>query len=395
MSAFEQSELSDNSRSQLAAFVLLIAGIIAVVLANSPWAQEVRAFWHGRAFGVEGRIFSVQALIDQGLMTLFFLVVGLELKREIMRGALRRARLRLLPVSAAIGGMVVPILFYVGLNPAAPAIRGFGVPMATDIAFAVGVAALLGRRVPRNLLVFLLALAAVDDLGALLVIAVYYAHPLQGISLAGVGVVLIVLWWVHWRQWDAVIVYGLLGGVLWGFLWSAGLNPPLAGAVLAVFIPARSVGPYTPNVPVLRRGLADRLEPILRPYVAFGVMPLFALANAGVTIGGGLPPGTVPVFLGISGGLVLGKFIGVSGASWVTVRLRLAQCPAGVTLRHVMGAAWFAGMGFTMALFMNVLAFPPGPLRAAGKMAILMASVVAATLGIFWFLLVSLRGRVR
>ncbi len=360
--------------------VLFLAATAALVSANSAYAPDFRGFWHA-THDLGGIRFTAQAIVDQGLMTVFFLVVGLALKRELLHGALRHPRTMVLPLAAALGGMILPALIYHAFNPGGPTVAGWGVPMSTDIAFAVGALTLLGRRVPRNLLIFLLALAIVDDLGAILVIAIYYTRDFHLTALLGAFLVLATLIVLNRRAVRGFGPYALLAIVLWLALWRAGINPPLAGFLLAAAFPASSPARDTTVSP---EHVSVRLERRLSPYVNFAVLPLFALANAGLTFRLADITRSPPVLLGVLLGLLLGKFCGVGGVSWLAVRLRWAHLPTGVGLRHVLGAAWLSGIGFTMALFVNTLAFAPGPERAASKLAILIASPLAAVLGIVW-----------
>ncbi len=359
---------------------LFLAALAALVGANSGYGPMFRAFW-STAHGVVGITFTVQDVVDKGLMTVFFLVVGLTLKREILHGALRHPRTMLLPVAAALGGMIAPALIYHTLNREGPGVAGFGVPMSTDIAFAIGALTLLGRRVPRNLLVFLLALAIVDDLGAILVIAFYYTSHFRPTALLWAALATGALIVLNRRAVREPHAYVVLGLVLWIALWRAGIDPPLAGVVLAAGLPAGGHHQAPGDPPLLA---TDRLERRLSPYVTFGILPLFAFANAGLAFHYSDITRAKPVMLGVLLGLLLGKFCGVGLVSWLVLRLRWAHLPPAVTFRHVLGAAWLSGIGFTMALFINTLAFAPGPDRASGKLAILIASPLAAVLGIAW-----------
>lgn len=361
------------------AIVLLVSALAALAAANSPYGGAYHAFWRGPHPLPAGLSFTAQEAVDQGLMTLFFLVVGLELKHEITHGALRRPRAMILPLLAALGGMLLPALVYYALNPRGLAVRGWGVPMSTDIAFAVAALAALGHRVPRNLLIFVLALAIIDDIGAILVIAVYYSRGLHPLALAGAALAFAALVAANRRSAPRLGPTVVLGAALWVSLWSAGIDPPLAGVLIAAALPGGSAAGPPPE---------RHLERRLTPPVRFGVLPLFALANAGLPVSVHGLGAHGRVFLGVLVGLLLGKFVGVGGVSWLALRLRLARLPSGVTLRHVWGAAWLGGIGFTMALLVNALAFPPGPDRAAGKLAILVTSPCAFVLGTIWLLAV-------
>ena len=414
--------------------VLLACTAVALAWANSPWAGAYHHLWERRvALTVGGWSAgaTLHHLINDGLMAVFFFLVGLEIKREVLVGALGSARRAALPVAAALGGMLVPAAAYALVNAGGPGAAGWGVPMATDIAFALGVLALLGDRVPVELKVFLAALAIADDIGAVLVIAAFYAG---GVAWGPLGLAAALLAGAFAanaagvrRPW----AYALLGVPLWGAVLASGVHATVAGVLLAFAIPARTrvdepgflaearrslddfdqaLGPVTPGADQLaERVLTNaasqealhcleelteaaqpplhRIEHALHGVVAFGVMPLFALANAGVTLGGGVGL-TAPVTLGVVLGLVLGKPVGITLGAWLAVRLGVAERPAGVSWRAIHGVSWLGGIGFTMALFVAGLAFP-GPAGAAllaeAKLGILVASLAAGVVG--WALL--------
>jgi len=320
--------------------VLVIATAIAVAWANSPWASSYRALWRG----------DLLFAIDDVLMTIFFFVVGMELRRE---------RPTALPFFAALGGMLVPAAIYAAINAGRAGAAGWGVPMATDIAFAVGVLTLLGARVAPGVRVLLLGLAVIDDVGAIIVIACFYSAGVGALGLAIAGGALAAIAVLAWRRVDAALAYVVPGVALWIGLHHGGVHPTLAGVALGLAMPAR-----TPS-----------LEHALHRGVAFGIMPLFALANAGVAWDGASLSGDAAfVFVGIAAGLALGKPLGIVAAC----RLAKAELPArGLA---VMGAV--AGIGFTMSIFIAQLAFPPGPLLATAKLAILAGSLVAALIGL-------------
>ncbi len=364
------------------ALLLFASALAALIIANSPYAAAYHDLWRTAHHFTPHLAFTFEALVNKGFMTLFFLVIGLELRRELTHGALRHPRTMILPLLAAAGGMLVPALIYHLLNPQGLAARGWGIPMSTDVAFAAAALVVLGRRVPRNLLVFVLALAIVDDVGAILVIALYYNHGLRALPLVGALLLLAASQGLARRGGSRIGPYLILGGALWGALWYGGIDPPLAGVLLAAALPGE-----TPTVPG-HAPLARRLERRLAPYVTYGVLPLFALANAGLPWAPRDLTASSRVLLGVLLGLLLGKFCGVGGVSWLATRLRLGDLPTGVALRHLGGAAWLSGIGFTMALFVNTLAFPSGPDRAAGKLAILAASPLAFIFGTVWLLVV-------
>lgn len=368
------------SSSLVGAIVLFCAAVIALVSANSSIGPLYHHFWrliHVLPFGLT---VTAQAFVDKGLMAFFFLAVGLELKRELTHGALRHPRAMALPLIAAVGGMILPALIYHATNPDGPAVTGWGVPMSTDVAFAAGALVMLGRRAPRNLMIFLLALAIVDDVGAIVIIAFYYTRQLHPLALLWVFLVAVGLVALNLRRVRGLSPYLGLGAILWWALWQAGVDAPLAGVLVAATIPASEPQSSDPGP----RTAADRLERRLGPYVTFGVMPLFALANAGLVFSIHDFTRHISIVLGVLLGLVLGKFVGVGGASWLALRFRLVRLPTDVTFPHILGAAWLSGIGFTMALFINTLAFALGPERAAGKLAVLIASPLAGALGVVW-----------
>ncbi len=401
--------------------LLLVCTVLALLWANSPWADSyTRLFATKVTVGVGGFIISKPLLlwINDFLMAIFFFVVGLEIKREILVGELSSLKQAALPIAAALGGMIAPALIYLTLNAGAPSRTGWGIPMATDIAFALGVLALLGSRAPTALKVFLAAFAIADDIGAVLVIAFFYTAEISGSAL-GLGFLFLFL--AALANWSGVrrpLVYTLLGMGMWVAFLKSGVHATVAGVLLAMTIPASPLIDV-PTFVSKARGLLNRLEhsdqeersvaadterqaalhtlehdaeqvqtPLLRmehalhPWVTFFIMPVFALANAGVVLTGGGGSGiTGPVPLGIILGLVLGKPLGVTLFAWLAVRSGLAAKPEGVTWRHIHGAGWLGGIGFTMALFIGGLAFAdPGQLAAA-KLGILCASLVAGVVG--------------
>jgi Na+:H+ antiporter, NhaA family len=359
--------------------VLLAAAIIALVWANSPWSGLYRQVWQ---FSLpltlgSGAAPTIGFGIDEGLMTLFFLVVGLELQREIRDGTLASARVAALPAIAAAGGIIVPALVYLAVDHGPLLRRGWAVPTPTDIAFAVGVLALLGPRVPRGLRALLLALAIIDDIGAILVIAFAYSQRIAWMGLvlvaAAVAAVLLLARLGVRRR----IVYGAAGVVLWTGLLYAGVHPALAGVILGFLIPSSPA----PDAPA--ESAASRLERALHPWVAYAIMPLFALSNAGVDLHGiawksGLQARLV---VGVALGLACGKPIGILLATLAAVKLRLSELPRGVTARGVMLVGCLGGIGFTMSIFIADLAFAE-PLRAAAKLGTLVGSACAALLGL-------------
>ena len=401
--------------------VLMATMVAALVWANSPWAGSYHDFWHAHFHVALGGLeldLSVAHWINDGFMAVFFFLVGLEIKRELISGELASARRAALPIMAAVGGMVVPALLYFAWNSTGPESRGWGVPMATDIAFALGVLALLGDRVPLGLKVFLTALAIVDDLGAVLVIAVFYTDALSFPHLAS-GLALIAgLFLLNRFGVRRVGVYISVGVVVWYLFLESGVHATIAGVLVAATIPHHVIydrarftrrirtaldvldhqpDPGTDEDEVQREVAMEivheaterwgsplhRLEHHLAPWVSYGIMPVFALANAGVPIdpGGFLGLFRESVPLGIVLGLFVGKQIGVFAFSWVAVRLNLAALPEGATWRSLYGVGVLAGIGFTMSLFVANLAFDDPQLLEAAKVGVLTASLLAGVVG--------------
>jgi NhaA family Na+:H+ antiporter len=361
--------------------VLMIAALLALGWANSPGYEAYAKLWHiVLPLRLEGFAFDrdLHFWINDGLMTVFFFVVGLEIRREIHGGELSELRRAALPLMAAAGGMLFPALLYASFNHAHGAHHGWGIPMATDIAFAVGVLVLLGKRVPSALRILLLALAVIDDVGAILVIALFYA---SGFELSGLGIALggvfgiLALQRLGVRSAWAYVPFGV---VIWAGAYRAGVHPTLAGVVIGLMTPvtARSDRGET-------RSPLVRLENLLHDPVAFGVMPLFALANAGVRVGNANFDGDGSyAFWGVFVGLSVGKPLGVLAVSWSSVKLGIAALPRGVTFAHVALVGVLAGIGFTMALFIAQLAFEPGAdALETSKLGILAASGLTAVLG--------------
>jgi len=407
--------------------VLLACTGVALAWANSPWAPSYHHLWELElAFGTgsfQARS-TLHHLINDGLMAVFFFLVGLEIKREMLAGELASLRGAALPLAAALGGMVVPAMLYLALNPGGAGRAGWGVTMATDIAFALGVLALLGDRVHVGLKVLLAALAIVDDIGAVLLIAVFYSGGISLGHLVLAGSLLALAVGANTAGLRSPWVYAAIGLALWAAVLGSGIHATVAGVLLAMTIPARTriseveflrgarsaledfESAHSPGDTVLTNqghqaaiyeleALSEqaqaplaRLEHTLHGFVAFGIMPLFALANAGVSLGGGelAARAANPVTLGIVLGLVIGKPLGITLFSWFAVRAGLATLPADVSWRSVHGVAWLGGIGFTMALFIAGLAFSDAPdLLAAAKLGILAASLVAGVVG--WYVL--------
>ncbi|NDJ51871.1 MAG: Na+/H+ antiporter NhaA [Chloroflexi bacterium] len=409
--------------------LLLIATITAVVWANSPWSASYFAFWHTEIslhFGEWVLANDLSHWINDGLMAIFFFVVGLEIKREVLAGELATLRKAILPVAAAIGGMFAPALIYVIVNAIADGnVTGWGIPMATDIAFTLGVLALIGKRIPLALKVFVTALAIVDDIGAVLVIALFYTAEIQWIYLAIALATLIVLFVFNRAGVSRPLPYVLLGLLVWGMFLYSGVHATIAGVLVAMTIPAYSFGnkqafltqsrdaldryesACEPDCGNSEEGRAERhyvshslgqlvheiesplqrAEHALHPWVTYLILPVFALANAGVALSGEVGVFN-PVSVGIILGLVFGKTLGISLMSWLTVRLGLAELPENVEWRHVIGVSLLAGIGFTMSMFVANLAFTDATLLATSKVGVILAST-AAGLGGWLFLTLS------
>ena len=360
--------------------LLIAAAALALIINNSPLSSFYSSFLE---VPVAVQIGALQIAkpsllwINDGLMALFFLLIGLEVKRELLDGHLSKPSQVVLPGAAAIGGMVVPALIYCALNKDNPAaLGGWAIPMATDIAFALGVLALLGKRVPVSLKLFLMTLAIIDDLGAIIVIAIFYSGELSSASLAGAGACLVALIAMNRLGVVKLGPYLIIGLILWVCVLKSGVHATLAGVTLAFCIPLRTKN-AEPS-PLLG------LEHALHPWVAYGILPLFAFANAGVSLAGvNLESFTHHVPMGIAAGLLVGKTVGVFGLTWLAVKTGLAALPTGANWGQVMGVAILCGIGFTMSLFVGSLAFLPGSSEYAGmdRMGILTGSILAALIG--------------
>ncbi|NMY96410.1 Na+/H+ antiporter NhaA [Pseudomonas proteolytica] len=360
--------------------LLIAAAALALIINNSPLSSFYNRFLE---VPVAVQIGALQIAkpsllwINDGLMALFFLLIGLEVKRELLDGHLSKPSQVVLPGAAAIGGMVVPALIYWALNKDNPAaLGGWAIPMATDIAFALGVLALLGKRVPVSLKLFLMTLAIIDDLGAIIVIAIFYSGDLSTASLAGAGACLVALIAMNRLGVVKLGPYLIIGLILWVCVLKSGVHATLAGVTLAFCIPLRTKN-AEPS-PLLS------LEHALHPWVAYGILPLFAFANAGVSLAGvNLESFTHHVPMGIAAGLLVGKTVGVFGLTWLAVKTGLAALPTGANWGQVMGVAILCGIGFTMSLFVGSLAFVPGSSEYAGmdRMGILTGSILAALIG--------------
>lgn len=358
--------------------VLMVSALFALILANSPISSAYFGFFQTPvALTVGGSGIDKPALlwINDGLMALFFLLVGLEVKREVLSGQLSSWEQSSLPLFAALGGMALPALIFLGINWTTPAnLNGWAIPAATDIAFALGVLALLGKRVPVALKALLLAIAVIDDIGAIAIIALFYTPGVEVTMLAWAGVVLVLLALLGRARISSSIPYLILGAVLWVLVLKSGVHATLAGVALAMTIPLhdRSGG-----------AVLERMEHALHPWIAFLVIPIFALANAGVSLQGlQLSDLIAPLPLGIALGLLLGKQLGILGFAWAAVRCGIAKLPPGVSWRQVYGLSMIAGIGFTMSLFIGNLAFGDPALIDQVKIGVLSGSLLSAIGGV-------------
>jgi len=363
--------------------VLLLATLAALVWANSPWGESYLRFWHlklGFSLAWIDASLSLEHWVNDGLMVIFFFLIGMELKHELVHGELSSRERAMLPIFGALGGMLVPAGIYASLHVGGPALSGWGVPMATDIAFAVAALAVFGGRVPPSLKVFLLALAIVDDLGAVTVIALFYAAELSLGALAGAGALLVLMVALQRAGVRAYTVYWIVGFAVWLATLASGVHATVAGVLLGLLTPTRVEGgvsraPFSP---------IERLTQLLHPWSAFVVMPVFALANAGLVLEADSlgDPVAFRVTLAVALGLLVGKPVGITLFAWLAVRAGFAALPTGVGWGSLLGAGILGGIGFTMALFITSLAFSNEALAAASKLGVIAASVTAAILGI-------------
>jgi Na+:H+ antiporter, NhaA family len=401
-----------------AGVLLLLMSILAVAISNSPWGGDFAAFWQrpwALEFGDAGLRMPALDWVNHGLLSVFFLIVGLEIKREFTVGHLASRELAALPVAAALGGMVAPALLYALLIPAGQWAHGWGVPMATDTAFAIALIAMMGPRVPVELRIFLTAATIVDDIGAIAVIAVFYSAEIHAGYLAGAAAIVAALALLARAHVYRVTPYIVLGIALWVCVHEAGVHATLAGVILALFIPTRpppdmnalmtqanalvaaearrgdEVLRHGPSIPVLRaldsihdriESPADRLLRQLAPRSSYFVLPVFALANAGVVLGAGVFAGHEPLMIAIAGGLVIGKPLGMTLFCLAAAALGLARKPAEYSWRQVLGAGTLSGIGFTMSLFIAAQAFSSPSDFDAAKIAVFGASLVAALAGV-------------
>ena len=360
----------------LSGIVLLLAAVAALAWANSPWSDSYTSFWGYDVTATLGQFSIADNLghwVNDGLMAIFFFVVGLEVKRELTEGELTDRRAASLPLLAAVGGMVVPALLFFAWNPSGPGSSGWGIPMATDTAFALGVLALLGARVQPGLKLFLLTLAVVDDIGAICVIAIFYSSRLEAGWLAGAALTIAVIVVMQRLGVRYALAYVPPALVLWVCVFQSGVHATIAGVALGLF---------TPVVDARGRRVIDALEHRLHPWTSFVVVPVFVLANAGIVLGGDAvrAAASSSITWGVATGLVLGKTVGIVAASGVCLALGLSRLPDGSSFRQLAGVAALAGLGFTVSLFIADRSFTTAALDEA-KIGILAGSVVAGVLG--------------
>jgi len=405
--------------------VLMCMTVVALILANSPLAEGYKHFFHTKidlTVGSWALSHTLHHWINDGLMAIFFFIIGLEIKREILVGELSNLKVAILPILAAIGGMVIPALIYISINAGGIGANGWGIPMATDIAFAISALVLLGKRVPTTLVTFLVALAIVDDLGAVLVIAIFYTEQIHMLPLALAGVSFLMMMAFNRVGIHMILPYFVNGLLLWFFMLESGVHATIAGVIAAIAIPSRpkkhpaTIVKDTQNLlkeydmhsgeiktlinekqKTILQNIknkidavgtpAARLENDLHLVVALVIIPIFALANAGISIDFSSIGSIVmePVSLGIIAGLIAGKVLGIFGVAWIAIKLKIAKLPEGSTMSQIFGVAFLGGIGFTMSIFVADLAFVNNEeLIFQAKIGILVASLFAGLFGFFW-----------
>jgi len=412
--------------------ILMFMTVLALILANTPLTESYAHFFHTKVdlnIGSWQLSHTIHHWINDGLMAIFFFIIGLEIKREILVGELSNIKVAILPILAAIGGMIFPALIYFSINSGGAGATGWGIPMATDIAFAISALVLLGKRVPTALVTFLVALAIVDDLGAVLVIAIFYTEQINFLPLGLAGVTFLILVSFNRFGIHMILPYFIVGLFMWFFMLESGVHATIAGVIAAMAIPSkpkRAPLDFTQdtknlldeydNYPIATDHMmherqkailiniqdrinaigtpAARLEHDLHLPVALIVIPLFALANAGITIDFNSIGTTImePVSLGIIAGLILGKVLGIFGVAWLAIKLKIATLPQGSSISQIFGVAFLGGIGFTMSIFVADLAFLNSPeLIFQAKVGILAASLFAGLFGFFWLKYVAKR----
>ncbi len=362
--------------------LILLAAAAALIATNTIWQIGYENFWHTHlsiGLGQWSLTQDLQHWVNEGLMTVFFLVVGLEIKREIIGGELKTLQTAVLPVAAAIGGMLVPAMLYMLINTNQAGFNGWGIPMATDIAIALGLLLLLGKRVPSKLKIFLLTLAIVDDIGAIIVVTVFYNQQVNLLALLVAVLLVVVMVILSRSKFMTISIFALLGICLWLAFNASGINASIAGVVLGLLAPLTATKAH-------KHPIAVRLERSLLPAATFIIVPLFVFANAGLTFKTTAfdDSGAVLAAFGIIVGLVIGKVVGITGATWLVVKFRLGRLPTGTTWSQFIGIGFLAGVGFTISIFITELAFSSDrSLIDAAKIGIFVGSVLSAGLGLY------------
>ncbi len=360
--------------------LLVAASIVALLLANSPLSPAYAAFWNtevGFSFGSFHLDESLRAWVNEGFMTIFFFVAGLEIKRELVDGELADKRKAALPAIAAAGGMVVPALIYAALNVDGE-LRGWAIPMATDIAFALGVVALAGSRVPTTVKIFLLTLAIADDIGSIAIVALFYSRDLSLLWLVATAACFAAVLYLRASEVRSIPVYVIVGSVTWFCALESGVPPTLVGVAMGLLAPARHHHEDGASATI-----TERLQTSLHPWSSFVILPVFALANAGVTVVGGAVGEalTSPVTIGVVLARTVGKAVGITGAIWLSVRFGIGKLPTGASWKHIVGMSIAAGAGFTVSLFVTDLAFGVSQAATDAKVGILVGTLVSAVGG--------------
>lgn len=357
--------------------LIIVAALLSLIVVNSPLNDEFNHFWHlpfSIGLGSWSLSLDLRHWVNEGLMTFFFLVVGLEIKRELVKGELKDIKTAILPVGAAVGGMLIPALIYVVFNLNSGAIQGWGIPIATDIAFAVAVLSLLSKRVPVSLKIFLLTLAIADDIGAIFVIALFYAEIINYWYLAASFILAIAIYLFRKQLTYRLLLVSLLGVLLWVVTHLSGIHASIVGAVMGLLAPVAVSGGKV--------GVSEKVEKLFLPITTFFILPVFAFANAGFPISANALTTNQSILWGVFFGLVAGKVIGIGLVSWLLVKLKIAQLPKGVEWKHIIGIGFIAGIGFTVSIFITELAFSDNQAFInTAKMGIFIASATSALLG--------------
>lgn len=374
---------------------LLLAALVAIAAVNSQWADDYLAFWeHDLTISIGSFVIAadLRHWINDGLMAIFFLVISLEIKRELIRGELRSVRAAALPVVAALGGLAVPIAIYTYLNNGFEGAHGWGIPMTTDTAFAIGLLALLGRRIPTALKIFLLTTMVVDDVAAITAIAVFYTEHLNTVPLMVAGGLVFTILLLHWLRFLQMRGFIVLGVLLWVAIYLSGVHASITGVILGL------AAPISIRHLAKKPSIAERLEKSLIPFSTLVVIPLFALANAGVLLDWEVfnEESMMRIGVGVFLGLAVGKVVGIVAAVWLAKTLRLTKLPKGTSMHHITGVAMLAGVGFTLSIFIAELAFGTSTeLVNAAKIGIFSASIFSAIMGLLYLAIVAKRPKNR